>query len=135
MTWLSPTATSTGTLMEIMIGTSTSGPPVPLIDDKNPVTAPTISSRVLDRARSGLSATLCAFSELSPDENVRRPRQASSNRGLTTLTAHAPTNAVGAAPAHNHVAMPHRMDLLCAKTAVATRPDRTYAIIAAGILV
>src|SRR5580693_8500375 len=109
MTWLSPTATSTGTLIEMIIGTSTSGPPVPVIDDKNPVTAPTISNRVLDGARSGLSATLCTLSELRPDENVRRPRHASSTRGLTTLTPHAPTNAVGAAPAHNHVAMSHRM--------------------------
>jgi hypothetical protein len=61
---------------------------------------------------------------LSPEKNVSRPRIASSNRGLTTLTAHAPANAVGVAPAQSQAANPQRIDLLRANTAVATKPDK-----------
>src|SRR5271169_5413139 len=112
MTWLNPTATSTGTLIEMAIGTSTSGPPVPLIDERKPVTAPTTRRLVLGTVCSGASAAFCDRIALSPDKNVSRPRQASSNCGLTTLTAHAPAKAVGVAPRQSHAAMPQRIDLL-----------------------
>ena len=124
MAWLNPTAASTGRLIEIKIGTNTSGPPVPLIEERNPVTAPTISSILPEGTRAGASASCCLRSAFRPDMNVRRPRHASSNRGFTTLTAQAPANAVGVAPAHSQAAMPQSIDLFCANTVVATRPDR-----------
>jgi len=82
---------------------------------------------MLHRASFGPSVTVRALSELSPEESAKRPRHASRNRGLTMLTAHAPTNAVSVAPTHSHFTMPQRMDLLRANTAVATRPDGMYA--------
>src|SRR5579872_2274902 len=107
--------------MDIASGTSTSGPPVPLIDERKPVTAPTSSRLLLETVRSGASSTFRGRSALRPDKNVSRPRHASSNRGLMTLTAHAPAKAVGVAPRQSHTAMDQRIDLLWANTAVATR--------------
>src|SRR5215471_2816789 len=106
------------------IGTSTSGPPVPVTDDRNPVTVPIINRAVLEILYSAASSLACARNELSPEKNVRSPRHASSSRGLTTLTAHAPANDIGVAPRQSHVVMSHRIDRLRANTIVATRPDK-----------
>src|SRR6185312_11557958 len=105
-------------------GTSTNGPPVPLIDERKPVTAPTTSRLLLETECSTVPSAACVRSALIPEKNVNRPRHASNNRGLTTLTAHAPAKAVGVAPRQSHAAMDQRIDLLCAKTAVATKPER-----------
>ena len=66
--------------MEIKIGTSISGPPVPVSDDRNPVTTPTASRTVRDIFASPGSARCCRRSEFRPDNRVSRPRQAASKR-------------------------------------------------------
>src|ERR1700722_266718 len=106
MAWLNPTEVSTGTPIEIRIGTRTSGPPVPVTDDRNPVTAPTASKTLFDTLAPLALAVCCVLRELIPDKTFRRPRQASSRRGSKTLTAHAPANAAGVPPIQSRIAIP-----------------------------
>jgi hypothetical protein len=119
-------AVNVGTLIESRIGIKTTAPPVPVMAETKPVTAPIGPSHPGETARSARAWEACV-NEDSPDEKVRTLRMRARTRGGNQSIDHAPMNAKGVAPTNSQAAMSHRTLFRLAKVHRPILPDRMNA--------
>jgi hypothetical protein len=100
--WLAPIAGKTGALMKTKIGTSNTGPPVPVRAEPKPTITPIITRRDALKECVERSAEGGFVSELTPAATINAARSIVSTLAGSTPLLRAPNTVAGTIPAPSH---------------------------------
>src|SRR5215210_8663526 len=121
-TWLTPIADKVGARRKTKIGTSSTGPPVPVRADPKPTTTPICNRRRGLKEWAARSAEEPFAKALTPVAVIRVARSTISTSAGSAALLSAPNTAAGTIPASSHNTIPQSTLLRREYAIVPTRP-------------